>query len=138
MKRQLYNLYTGWAEPEYADDYDSQCNVVLDGPADVDLSALREHFNSEVVGLFDYPAYNGPDADKYRGCRSGGIDMEEEPESLTHKVWREGYDLYCKRYNGKKDRLRRKYPGESDGEMFVSWLKVEKGFKEVKTTAFQY
>lgn len=145
MKRQFYSLYQR--------DYDDCDPVgVYEGPVGLNISELRTAFDKLLrpASYPRYPVYNGPrmKVEPLRGgsvC-SGPFSMTDDDGTVAdvaskeYKEWNEKCIRISARYADENDKafkaMKKLYPGRDEVSMFISWLKREHGFKEVKATAF--
>ena len=147
MKRQLYNLYE--------QDYDSiEFHGVYEGPTGLDIGKLHKEFTDRLRPVkARYPKYNGqrvkyvPLRPAHGVCCSGAYDENwaidgtiEDVTSQEYKDWLQKTQMVTRRVQEENEAatktMKMLYPGKDETEMFLSYLKQEKGFKEVKSESF--
>ena len=142
----------------YMCDYeDFEMRGVFDGPKGVDVEALCDQFHANfdhrTLGRPEYPKYNGPleqqpiyygsvcSGSVYHsvvgsGCLTGAVSNPTPfRESPQYKAWEREYVKVRDEWNAKREEklalFQQKYPGETLETMFISFLRVEYGFKDV-------
>ena len=122
-------------------DYDEVTNHgVLDGPEDLDITALKHEFNTLfLVPAPQYPVYTGRTVPlKYGPCSSGSIPEGTpfpDQSDPSYPVWLAAHQEVSKQYQilatSKRNEIFRLYPGDTYYKSFITWLKATKGFVDV-------
>lgn len=130
----------------YSQDYDNFNELgTYEGPDGLDVCKLKDKFMSNFdyrgLGKPDYPKYNGPTIPLHYGpCSSGSLPegtpmcVMTSPEFIKWDfVKKQSEKDWSKKRDDKVKEFKIKYKGKTEFDMFLSYLKVEFGFKEVKS-----
>lgn len=138
----------------YSQEYeDVNFHGVFEAPDGINISDIqskfRSTFGSTYIGSYKAPEYKGPMTKykKTKGTNSCGSELIPEMEdgdlipdidihSVEYEEWEKACAKYRKDYHKKiEDRFKEiqaLYPGKTEEEMFISYLKQEFNFKEVE------
>ncbi len=131
-------------------DYDGEgysSHVVCEGPSHVNLDRLKRDFLKTLdPGRVEYPKYSGPMTaydPPENSCGSGTItrargDLIPDTSCAEYKQWERDCTNQRKALDKKRkeleEKVRQSYPGKTEDEMFISYLKKNHDFKEVNAT----